>query len=168
MRPSIPGRPLQCGELARLAGVSPDTLRHYERMGLLPTTPRSASGYRLFPLETLARVQLIRGALSAGFSLGELAEILQERERGGVPCRRVQKAATDKLAALEAQIRALKTLRRELRSILAAWKALLAKTPRNKQARLLEMLGATHPESPAQNARFGASARGNRKWERQR
>src|SRR5437899_6110658 len=58
-------RPLRSGELARRAGVSPDTLRHYERRGLLPRPQRSAAGYRLYSPEALARVRLIRGALRA-------------------------------------------------------------------------------------------------------
>jgi len=77
---------MHSGELARLAGVSSDTLRYYERQRLLPDVPRSASGYRLFPPEALARVRLIRGALSIGFSVRELAAIFGERDRGGVPC----------------------------------------------------------------------------------
>ena len=68
MRSSVPtNRPLFAGELARLAGISPDAVRFYERRRLLPTAPRSASGYRIFPREAVARVQLIRGALSIGF-----------------------------------------------------------------------------------------------------
>ena len=169
MRPNTPANgPLRCGELARLAGISADTVRYYERLRLLPAAPRSASGYRLFPRETVVRVQLIRGALSIGFSVSELADILRERDRGGVPCRRVQRVASEKLAALDARIRALQTLRRELRTTLAAWESLLTKTARNKQARLLETFGATHPKSPARNSRFGALARGNHKRERQK
>jgi DNA-binding transcriptional MerR regulator len=77
-------RSLHSGQLARLAGISPDTLRFYERRRLLPSAPRTASGYRLFPPEALARVKLIRAALSIGFSVDELAAILGERNRGGV------------------------------------------------------------------------------------
>ena len=68
-------RPLYSGELARLTGISADTLRFYERRGLLPSAPRAASGYRLFPPEALSRVKLIRGALSIGFSVAELTAI---------------------------------------------------------------------------------------------
>lgn len=75
-------RPLRSGELARIAGVSGDTVRYYERLRLLPAAPRSASGYRLFPPESIVRIQLIRSALSIGFSTRELREILGERDRG--------------------------------------------------------------------------------------
>lgn len=71
-------RPLHSAELARLAGVSTDTLRYYERLRLLPAAPRSASGYRQFPQQALARVRLIRGALAIGFSVRELAGIFAD------------------------------------------------------------------------------------------
>jgi hypothetical protein len=68
-----PARPLRSGELAKLAGVSPDTLRYYERNRLLPAPPRAANGYRCYPAQSLERVQLIRRALGLGFSVEELA-----------------------------------------------------------------------------------------------
>ena len=61
--------------LARLAGVSPDTLRHYEAKGLLPRAARSKNGYREYPAEALARVGLVRRAVALGFTLDELARI---------------------------------------------------------------------------------------------
>jgi hypothetical protein len=53
-------KPLRAGELARLAAVSSDTLRHYERIGILPKAPRTASGYRMYPPDSLARVNLVQ------------------------------------------------------------------------------------------------------------
>src|SRR5438034_11003333 len=108
-------RPLRSGELARRAGVSPDTLRHYEWRGLLPRPQRSAAGYRLYSPEALARVRLIRGALSIGFTVKELGTILADHDRGGAPCRRVRSLAADKFAAVELQLRTLRLWRRELR-----------------------------------------------------
>jgi len=80
---------VQSSELASLTGVSTDTLRHYERLGLLPKPPRTNGGYRDYPPHSLDRVRLIRRALSIGFSLPELTTILEMRDRGEVPCRRV-------------------------------------------------------------------------------
>ena len=77
---------MQSSELARLAGISADTVRYYERNRLLPAAQRSSSGYRLFPPEALMRVQMIRGALSVGFSVRELGEIFAVRDRDGAPC----------------------------------------------------------------------------------
>jgi len=159
-------RPFYSGELARLAGISTDTLRFYERRGLLPSAPRTASGYRLFSQDALARVRLIRGALSIGFSIAELSGILCERDHGGAPCRRVRKLAADKLVAIEDQIRDLQGWRRELRKTLSGWDRLLRNTPRGRRARLLEAFVATQPKG--QTRILGASrlARGTPKGEK--
>jgi DNA-binding transcriptional MerR regulator len=138
-------QPIHSSELARLAGVSTDTLRYYERLRLLPAAPRSASGYRLFPAQALDRVRLIRGALAIGFSVRELTAILAERDRGGAPCQRVLVLAREKLAAVEVSLRDLQTWRRELKTTLAGWERLLRKTPQGKRAGLLETFVASHP-----------------------
>lgn len=161
-------QPLFAGELGRLAGVSPDTVRFYERRRLLPAAPRSASGYRIFPQEALARVQLIRRALSIGFTVSELAAIFCERDRGGAPCRRVRELAAEKLVALEARLRDLHAWRRELRTTLAEWDRLLVKTPRGKQARLLEAFAAAHPKSRNRRASFDFLANHNQRREKQK
>lgn len=168
MRPNTSTiRPLYSGELAHLAGVSTDTLRYYERCRLLPAAPRSASGYRLFPREALVRVQLIRSALSLGFSVSDLAGIFHERERGAAPCRRVRELVAEKLVALEARLRDLQSWRSELRTTLAEWDRLLANTPRGKQARLLEAFASTHPKSHTRRSALGTLAHGNQKREKQ-
>ena len=159
-------RPLNSGELARLTGVSPDTLRYYERRRLLPTAPRSAGGYRLYPPETLHRVQLIRAAQSIGFSVRELCEIFRERDSGAAPCRRVRNLAANKLREMESRIRELRSSRRELRKALVEWDRLLAKTPRGKQARLLEAFAATHPKSSTRKYPRGTLTRAKQKKEK--
>ena len=156
-------RPLNSGELARLAGVSSDTLRYYERHRLLPSVPRSANGYRLFPPQTLNRVRLIRAALSIGFSVRELCEIFRERDSGAAPCRRVRDLAAEKLGDVEVRLRELQSCRSELRKTLAQWDRLLAKTPRGKQARLLEAFAATHPQSGTRRSSLGVLTRGKSK-----
>jgi DNA-binding transcriptional MerR regulator len=155
------------GELARLAGVSTDTLRFYERRGLLTSVPRSSSGYRLYPGEAVTRVRLIRGALSIGFTVTELAAIFRERDHGGAPCHRVRKLAGEKLVALEARLRDLQSWRRVLRNTLAGWDRVFQKTPRGKRAGLLEAFVATHPTRQKRISRFDALARGIRKLEKQ-
>lgn len=74
---------LRAGQLARRAGVSTDTLRHYERKGVLPIPRRTAKGYRQYPHQALERVRLIQRALAIGFTLDELAGILKVRDREG-------------------------------------------------------------------------------------
>ena len=138
--------PLYCGELARLSGVSADTVRFYERRNLLFPAARTSAGYRVFSRDSLPRMRLIRAGLSMGFSVTELADILRERSSGGAPCRRVRKLAARKLAILEERLRELQSWRRQLRSTLIAWDRILAKTPRGKQARLLET-STTHPKT---------------------
>lgn len=160
-------RPLYSGELARLAGVSADTVRYYERSHLLPTAPRSQSGYRLFPPEASARVQLIRRALSIGFSVSDLASIFQVRERGAAPCHRVRALAAEKLAALEERLRDLQSWRRELHTTLTEWDRMLAKTPRGKQARLLEALAATQPKNRRRRSTIRVLTHGNQRREKQ-
>ena len=158
---------LRCGELAAQAGISADSLRYYERLRLMPAAQRSAAGYRLFPPEALGRLQLIRGALSIGFSVRELAEILAERDRGSAPCHKVRKAAAEKLAAIEERIQALQSLRRDLRKQLVVWDKLLANTPGNQQSHLLENLAA-HMKSHARGTRFRALTRKSTRQLRQR
>jgi MerR family Zn(II)-responsive transcriptional regulator of zntA len=127
-------------EVARQCGVSADTLRHYERKGLLPRPARSQSGYRRYPPETVARVLLVQRALVVGFTLDELARVLRERERGEPPCRGVRDLVAARLDDLDARLRALTTLRRELRQLLATWDRTLAQTPAGQPAHLLQSL----------------------------
>lgn len=67
------------GELAKAAGISTDTLRHYERKGVLPRPRRSRNGYREYPKEALERVGMIRQALAVGFTLDELSAVFKIR-----------------------------------------------------------------------------------------
>jgi MerR family copper efflux transcriptional regulator len=161
-------RPLYSGELARLAGVSADTFRYYERCRLLPAAPRSVSGYRLYPPHALARVCLIRGALSIGFSIKELVAILGERDRGGAPCRQVRTLAAGKLVDLEARLRELRAWRSELRRTLAEWDRILGRTPKGQRAGLLDFYAASHPTRQMLKHDTCALARGLHKRERQR
>jgi len=70
---------LTIGHLAKSAGVNLETVRYYERRGLLPKPPRSASGYRLFPSDAARRLRFIRRAQELGFSLKEIRELLSLR-----------------------------------------------------------------------------------------
>ena len=84
-----------------MTGVSTDTLRHYERVRVLPRPARTAGGYRQYAPEAADRVRLIRRALGLGFSLNELTRILRVRDSGGAPCRQVHALAREKLAQLD-------------------------------------------------------------------
>lgn len=128
------------GELAKLAGVSPDTIRHYEKVGVLPHPQRTSAGYRQFPLAILGRVRLIRHALAIGFSLVELSQILGMRDAGEAPCRRVRVLAGRKLQSVRQEIAELTRLREELERVLRGWDRKLSRTPRGAKAELLESL----------------------------
>jgi MerR family transcriptional regulator, copper efflux regulator len=134
---------LRSGTLARLVGVSPDTLRLYERKGLLPMPVRSSNGYRCYSPESVGRVRLIRAALSIGFTLEELAAILKIRNSGGAPCHKVRGLAVRKLQGLERQIEQMNDLRDQLRTILQEWDRVLEQTPKHARAGLLENLAVT-------------------------
>lgn len=131
---------ISSGELARLAGVSSDTLRHYERVGVLQRPARSANNYRAYPEESIARVLLIRRALAFGFSLAELTLVLRERDKGGLPCRKVRAIAAAKLVSTEARLVELTQLRNDLRALLDTWDGVLGATPAGQRAHLLDSL----------------------------
>jgi DNA-binding transcriptional MerR regulator len=159
---------LSSSELARVTGVSTDTLRHYERKRVLPKPVRLPNGYRRYPADAVARVHLVQRALQVGFSLEELARTLGERERGGTPCRRVRALVAQRLAELEARIRDLTTLRGEMAQLLRQWDDRLAAVPAGQQARLLDLLGPLPTlESPAPGSPFpaGRVRRGSRTTE---
>ncbi len=136
---------LRSGELARLACVSADTLRHYERKGVIAKPLRTANGYRLYPAQTLERVRLVRRALSIGFTLDELASILGARDRGRAPCKEVRALAAAKLAEVETRLRETLSLRADLRLILKNWDEKLSHTATGERAELLEALAADAP-----------------------
>jgi DNA-binding transcriptional MerR regulator len=140
---------LRAGELARAVGVSADTLHHYERKGVLAAPRRSANGYREYPPEAVARVRLVRRALSIGFTLDELAQLLRARDRGRAPCREVRALAASKLAEVESRLRELLLVREELQSVVKEWDARLAKTPAGARAGLLDSLAVSETVNEA-------------------
>jgi DNA-binding transcriptional MerR regulator len=131
---------LSPAELARLTGVSTDTLRHYERKGVLGIPARSQGGYRRYPPEAAAQVRLVQRALAIGFTLNDLAGVLSERNRDGAPCHTVRTLVAERLAELETRLRDLTELRDELRILLREWDRRLARIPAGTRARLLDVL----------------------------
>jgi MerR family transcriptional regulator, copper efflux regulator len=151
-------------ELARLTGVSTDTLRHYERKGLL-SARRSANGYREYARQSIDHVRLVQNALSVGFTLDELSRILKVRQQGGVPCQDVRALAVSKLKALEEQIAVLSGLRNDLQVILRTWDTKLAQTRAGERAHLLDMFSIppTPVNGPAKDPATAAMDRNIRK-----
>jgi len=145
---------LSPSQLARMTGVSTDTLRHYERKRVLSPPARLPNGYRRYPAEAVNRVRLVQRSLRVGFTLDELARVLAERQRGGAPCRSVRALVATRLEELEERLRDLTVLRGELRALLNDWDGRLARTPSGSQARLLESL----PEHSAGEPKVARSA----------
>ena len=129
---------MRSGQLAGQTGVSTDTLRHYERLGLLPLPQRTAGNYREYPPTSPQRVELIRRALTIGFSLPELKTILAVRDKGGAPCRHVHDLLRSKIHNLDEQIRNLVSLRAEMNRLSGEWDKRLRQTKPGQVARLLE------------------------------
>jgi len=144
---------LRSGELAWLCGVSADTLRHYERLKLLPAPRRSPGNYRLYAPEAADRVRLIRQALAVGFSLPELVRLLKVRDAGGAPCRQARRLLEEKLSGMDQRIADLSEMRDRLRQILEDWDRRLARAPDGTPARLLESLALPDSRSKSLNWR---------------
>lgn len=131
---------LQAGELAARAGISADTLHHYERVGVLPPVPRGTNRYRQYPVSTLKRITMIRMALELGFTLRELARFFRLRAHGEAPCQGVRDLAATKLDAIREEIRILRIRERQLESTLASWNHRLETAGSSEPAQLLESL----------------------------
>jgi MerR family transcriptional regulator, copper efflux regulator len=129
---------MRSGHLARLTGVSADTLPHYERLGLLPLPQRTAGNYPEYPPASSQRVELIRRALTIGFSLAELKTILAMRDKGRPPCGHVRDLLRAKIHDLDHQIRNLVSLRAEMNRLSREWDKRLRRTRLGQVARLLE------------------------------
>lgn len=110
---------LTVSKLAERAGTSPDTLRYYERIGLLPEPHRSASGYRLYDGSMAELVGFIKRAQRFGLRLEEIRELVDVRERGMCPCGHTRVLLERRLADLDKEITALHRLRGDITDMLA-------------------------------------------------
>jgi DNA-binding transcriptional MerR regulator len=139
---------LHSGALAKATGVSPDTIRHYEEIGVLPRASRTHSGYRVYTASAVERVLVIRRALRLGFTLAELGEVLKARDAGGAPCRHVYKLAQEKLKGITADIEALKQTQEYLGKVLGEWEHRMRQTAPGQKSNLLHSLtGAVNGSS---------------------
>lgn len=105
---------LTIGELAARAGVTPDTLRYYERIRLVPAPPRSNGGYRLYDADVAERVVFIRKAQGLGLSLEDVHEVLRIADAGTPPCEHVRATLARRLREIAVRIAELESLRRTL------------------------------------------------------
>ncbi|HYL93895.1 MAG TPA: heavy metal-responsive transcriptional regulator [Alphaproteobacteria bacterium] len=128
------------GALARAAGLSADTIRYYEKIGVLPEAVRTESGYRVYPESALERVLVVQRALRVGFTLAELADLLKSRDAGGAPCQRVYRLAQDKLKQIKLELAALEDTEKYLKKMLAEWERRILSAGPGQKSHLLYSL----------------------------
>jgi MerR family mercuric resistance operon transcriptional regulator len=139
-------RYLTIGKIAEQCGVSRDTIRYYERLGLLPKPARTAGGYRLYSQQIVRRIAVIQNGIRFGFSLKELCEFMRSRDRGVPPCGSVRAAGERLLHSLENQIEELNSVRESMRKTLDEWDERLSRTPRGLASELLANINdLAHP-----------------------
>ena len=114
---------MQIGELAERAGVNVQTVRYYERRGLLPEPERKASGYRIYDEGDALRLRFILRAKALGFTLSEIVELLDLRVDPHRTADDVRRHAEEKIADVESKIRDLRKIRRVLRQVVESCKA---------------------------------------------
>ncbi len=140
---------MRIGQLAQRTGVTPDTLRYYEKIGLLRPAPRRDSGYRDYAEDVSERVRVIRNAAQLGFPLKEIAKVLRVRDAGGAPCRQVREYARGLVDEIEQQIAGLERQRQAMLALIGEWDGKLAQTAPGTRAHLLDGGATGVPRSPS-------------------
>lgn len=115
---------MMIGELAARAGVHTSTVRYYEEVGVMPPPQRTQNGYRMYDETDVERLRFITRARDLDFSLEEIKEVLDLRERGNAPCAYVLAQIDVKLMEIEQRMENLTRLRAELRNLMQAAEAL--------------------------------------------
>ena len=111
---------IKIGRLAELSGVSIDTVRYYEREGLLPKPARRPSGYREYGQDDVERLRFVRRAKELGFTLTEIAELLSLAANRHSDMQGVRRKAEERLEQVEAKIKELRRVKRGLTDLIAA------------------------------------------------
>ncbi len=108
------------GKIARFAEVGVETVRFYEREGLIAVPPRRESGYRQYPVETVSRIRFIKHAKELGFTLKEIKDLLSLQIDSEATCEDVRTRAECKIAAIESKIRTLRRMKAALKELTKA------------------------------------------------
>ena len=109
---------LTVSKLAEQAGTSADTVRYYERIGLLPETERTTSGYRVYGEEAVERLRFIKRAQRFGLRLEAIGELLDVRRRGLCPCGHTRRLLEERVAELDEEMSSLARLRDDISRML--------------------------------------------------
>src|SRR5215510_13074576 len=112
---------LRVGEVSKRSGVGIETLRFYERSGLLDRPARTESGYRLYREEVLERLDFIKRAQAIGFTLDEIGSVIAEKRAGQTPCAKVREIVRRRLQELDQRMAEMRRYRREVAAALAEW-----------------------------------------------
>jgi Hg(II)-responsive transcriptional regulator len=110
---------MRSGQVALEAGVNVETLRYYERRGILQAPPRRASGYREYTEDTVGVIRFVKRAQELGFSLDEIETLLTLAAGGPASCDSARTLATHKLAELDAKMRSITAMQESLRRLVA-------------------------------------------------
>ncbi len=112
---------LKAGAVAKAVGVGVQTLHYYERLGLLQKPKRSAANYRLYTPEAVRRVRFIKKAQALGLTLEETKQILDLKDHGREPCRKVAELGEKHLHEIDVRLTQLRAYRRALAQAVSAW-----------------------------------------------
>jgi Hg(II)-responsive transcriptional regulator len=135
---------MRTGELAAHAGVNIQTVRFYERRGILPKPERTGSGYRVYSPEAVRLIRFIKRAQDLGFTLDEVEDLLRLRNNRRASCARVKSAGQAKMTAVEAKIAGLQAMKRALTVLLASCE----RNDRERACPILEALEAPEERTP--------------------
>ncbi len=113
---------MRIGQVAKRAGVNVETIRFYERKGLLTQPPRNTGGYRQYPHEAIARIRFIKRAKELGFSLTEISELLSLQTNPRATCADVKERAEGKISTIHERMKDLQKMKRSLEGLAAACK----------------------------------------------
>jgi DNA-binding transcriptional MerR regulator len=111
---------LRVADVAAAVGVAPDTIRYYERAGLLPPPARTAAGYRAYTAAAIDRLRFIQGAQRLGLKLRDIRDLLDVRDTGVCPCEPAEELLRRRLADLDAEMARLAALRADMVAMLDA------------------------------------------------
>lgn len=110
---------MKIGEIAKRSGIGIETIRYYEREGLLPEPERRPSGYRQYDESTVERLEYVRRAKELGFTLAEIRELLELSFAAHAGCDHIRQRAESKITDIEGKIRSLQQMKRSLGKIVA-------------------------------------------------
>jgi len=128
---------MRLNDCALKAGVTPDTLRYYVRIGVVTPEGRTVGGYRTFSQRSITRVHFVRSALTLGFTLNEVSELVAMSERGDSPCPRARSLLIGRLESQRDGLAAAQILYRRMQRAVRSWDGRPGSVPDGRCVRIL-------------------------------